>query len=111
MGFCYPGTGDSGDLPPRKECAELWHDALLTQMKRVRLTMLIGKYAQNQRLPGAKGVALTSTVQCWRAHAPSIFPLPHPSPRNNRWLKKNAWLSSELLPHLQREIQSVLYTA
>lgn len=111
MGFCYPGTGDSGDLPPRKECAELWHESLLANLKNIRLTLLIGNYAQNHRLPGAKRVSLTATVQRWQEYAPAIFPLPHPSPRNNRWLKKNPWFSTELLPALQRETKSVLENA
>lgn len=108
MGFCYPGTGDSGDLPPRRECAELWHDALLAHLNRIRLTLLIGKYAQNHRLPDSKGSSLTSTVKRWREYGPTIFPIPHPSPRNNRWLKKNPWFSEELLPALQRETKSIL---
>jgi uracil-DNA glycosylase len=111
MGFCYPGTGDSGDLPPRKECAELWHEPLLGHLKNIQLTLLIGSYAQNHRLPDAKGVSLTATVQNWREYAPTIFPIPHPSPRNNRWLKKNPWFSKELLPALQRKTKSILDTA
>ena len=110
MGFCYPGTGDSGDLPPRAECAPLWHESLLAHLKNIRLTLLIGSYAQKHRLPAAKGVSLTTTVQRWQEHAPAIFPLPHPSPRNNRWFKKNPWFSTDLLPALQRETRSILET-
>ncbi len=111
MGFCYPGTGDSGDLPPRKECAELWHDSLLARLKKIQLTLLIGNYAQNHRLPGAKKSSLTATVMGWQQHAPTIFPLPHPSPRNNRWLKKNPWFVEELLPTLQDAVRSVVEIA
>jgi uracil-DNA glycosylase len=111
MGFCYPGTGDSGDLPPRKECAELWHESLLSHLNNIRLTLLIGSYAQKHRLPGAKRVSLTTTIQHWQQYAPAIFPIPHPSPRNNRWLKKNPWFSAEVLPALQREMKSILETA
>lgn len=110
MGFCYPGTGDSGDLPPRKECAPLWQERLLAQLSNIQLTLLIGKYAQNHRLPESKGSSLTATVRQWQDYAPEIFPVPHPSPRNNRWLKKNPWFSDELLPALQREMKSVLTT-
>lgn len=111
MGFCYPGTGNSGDLPPRKECAELWHESLLTHLINIRLTLLIGSYAQNHRLPSAKGVSLTTTVQNWQQFAPAIFPLPHPSPRNNRWLKKNPWFSTKVVPALRRETKSILDSA
>ena len=111
MGFCYPGTGDSGDLPPRKECAELWHESLLAHLSKIRLTLLIGNYALKHRLPDAKGVSLTTTVQSWQDYAPAIFPLPHPSPRNNRWLKKNPWFDEELLPVLQSETKSILNLA
>ena len=111
MGFCYPGTGDSGDLPPRKECATLWHESLLAHLNNIRLTMLVGSYAQNQRLPDAKSVSLTATVRSWQDYAPAVFPLPHPSPRNNLWLKKNPWFSAELLPVLSREVRNVLNIA
>lgn len=110
MGFCYPGTSDSSDLPPRKECAELWHGSLMAQLKNIRLTLLIGNYALKHRLPDLKGVSLTKTVQRWQEYSPAIFPLPHPSPRNNRWLKKNSWFSTELLPALHRETKSILET-
>jgi uracil-DNA glycosylase len=111
MGFCYPGTGESGDLPPREECAELWHESLLAHLSNVRLTLLIGAYAQRHRLSGAKGISLTATVQRWQEYAPAIFPLPHPSPRNNRWLKKNPWFSGDVLPTLQRRAKEVLESA
>ncbi len=108
MGFCYPGTGDSGDLPPRKECAELWHDSLLAHLNKIELTILIGNYAQKHRLSEVKGESLTATVKRWQEYAPAIFPILHPSPRNNRWLKKNPWFAAEVLPALQRETKSIL---
>lgn len=108
MGFCYPGTGKSGDLPPRKECAQLWHKSLLAHLKNIRLTLLIGKYAQDYYLPDVSRASLTATVRGWQSHAPAIFPLPHPSPRNNRWLKSNPWFAEGLLPALQRRTRSVL---
>jgi uracil-DNA glycosylase len=108
MGFCFPGTGDTGDLPPRKECAALWHESLLAHLKNIRLTLLVGNYALKHRLPNAKRTSLTAIVQNWRDYAPEIFPLPHPSPRNNRWLKKNPWFQEKLLPDLQRQTMSIL---
>lgn len=108
MGFCYPGTGDSGDIGPRKECAMLWHSALLSQLKHIQLTLLIGKYAQDHYLPEMRTASLTATVNNWKSYAPAIFPLPHPSPRNNRWLKNNPWFESALLPVLQRRTKAVL---
>lgn len=87
MGFCYPGTGKSGDLPPRPECAEAWREPLLQELKNVRLTLVIGQYALKYHLPEAKG-SLTSVVKEWKSYFPEILPLPHPSPRNNIWLKR-----------------------
>lgn len=93
MGFCYPGTGKSGDLPPRKECAELWHQALLGFLPNIQLTLLIGQYAQNHYLKSKglekKALSLTQRVQQWQNYMPHYLPLPHPSPRNQLWLKKN----------------------
>lgn len=101
MGFCYPGTGTSGDLPPRPECAPLWHARLLNQLPAIQLTLLLGQYAQRNRLPDARRT-LTENVRNWHAHAPHVIPLPHPSPRNNRWLRNNPWFAEELLPELRR---------
>jgi len=103
MGFCYPGKGASGDLPPRKECAPAWHDALLKQLPNVELTLLIGQYAQQYYLPNAKK-SLTETVQEYRQYLPQFLPLPHPSPRNNIWLKKNAWFERDVIPMLRQRI-------
>lgn len=108
MGFCYPGTGKSGDLPPRKECAPLWHDALFSQMKKVKLTLLIGAYAQNYYLKTPNGQSLTDTVRQFQLYLPQFLPLPHPSPRNNIWQAKNAWFKTEVLPILRERTLKVL---
>jgi len=108
MGFCYPGTGKSGDLPPRPECATLWHEVLLAKMPAIELTLLIGQYAQNYYLQDRCKKTLTETVQTWREYAPTHLPLPHPSPRNNLWLKRNPWFEREVVPHLQDRIHSIL---
>ncbi len=105
MGFCYPGTGASGDLPPRPECVRLWHERLLAELSSIQLTLLVGQYAQRFRLGRLRGRSLTETVRNWREYAPATFPLPHPSPRNNRWLKKNPWFSEQLLPELRHCVQ------
>lgn len=108
MGFCYPGTGTSGDLPPRPECAEHWHERLIREMKNVRLTLLFGNYAQKYRLGRQRKATLTKTVEAWKEFRPSCLPLPHPSPRNNRWLKKNPWFAEEVLPYLKTRVKRVL---
>ena len=107
MGFCFPGTGKAGDLPPRPECAPEWRDRLLQHLKNLKLTLVIGQYAQAYHLPDA-GESVTSTVQSWRDHWPSVVPLPHPSPRNNIWLKRNPWFEQELLPRLRTRVARVL---
>lgn len=108
MGFCYPGKGKSGDLPPRKECADLWRDELMATMPEIKLTLVIGQYAIAWHLPEAKKETLTNTVKTWRSHWPRLLPLPHPSPRNNIWLKKNEWFEGEILPSLQKRVKSLL---
>lgn len=104
MGFCYPGAGKSGDLPPRPECAPLWHHKLLAQMPDIRLTLLIGRYAQNHYLETGAGETLTETVRAWRSFLPRFFPLPHPSPRNRIWQRNNQWFEAEVLPELQASV-------
>ncbi|TSE08357.1 MULTISPECIES: uracil-DNA glycosylase family protein [Aquimarina] len=104
MGFCYPGKGKSGDLPPRKECAPLWHNQLLKQMKNVELTILVGKYAQDYYLKEKSKRTLTETVHSFESYLPKYFVLPHPSPRNNIWQAKNEWFGKEVLPRLKEEI-------
>jgi len=106
MGFCYPGKGKSGDLPPRKECAPLWHEKLLSAMPEVQLTLLIGSYAQSYYLGDKKKKTLTETVRNFEEYLPQYLPLPHPSPRNNIWLKKNPWFSEEVLPYLKEVVHS-----
>jgi len=106
MGFCYPGKGKSGDLPPRPECAPKWHEQVLQQMPNIRCTLLIGQYAQQYYLPGSSKT-LTERVSNWRTHAPDYFMLPHPSPRNQMWLRRNPWFEEELVPELQVVMQSI----
>lgn len=108
MGFCYPGTGKSGDLPPRKECAPLWHEALLAKMPKIELILLIGAYAQKYYLKKERKKNLTQTVQHFEEYLPLYFPLPHPSPRNNIWQKKNPWFKEEVLPFLKERVSGLL---
>jgi len=108
MSFCYPGTGKSGDLPPRKECAPLWHDKLLNEMHVLDMTLLIGQYAQQYYLGSSKKKTLTATVQNFEDYMPKYLPLPHPSPRNNIWLRKNAWFEASVLPILKSKVASII---
>jgi uracil-DNA glycosylase family 4 len=108
MGFCYPGRAASGDMPPRRECAPLWHSRLLAHMPRVELTLLIGAHAQAQFLRDTGHASVTATTRNWRAHAPRIIPLPHPSPRNVAWFKANPWFEGEVLPVLQHRVREIL---
>lgn len=108
MGFCYPGKGKSGDLPPRPECAPLWHDKLLSAMPEAQLTLLIGQYAQNYYLKDKAKGTLTETVRHFKEYLPHYFPLPHPSPRNNIWQARNPWFKAEVLPSLQELVQAIL---
>ena len=107
MGFCYPGKGKSGDLPPRPECAPLWHPSLLPYLAPRRLTLLVGRYAQAAYLK-EPGPNLTETVRHWRRYLPDCVPLPHPSPRNRFWLGKNPWFEAEVLPFLRRAVRALL---
>ncbi|WP_042148499.1 MULTISPECIES: uracil-DNA glycosylase family protein [unclassified Pseudoalteromonas] len=107
MGFCYPGKGKSGDLPPRAECAITWRSKLLAELKNIELTIVIGQYAHAYHLPNASK-KLTENVKNWQEFWPKVIPLPHPSPRNNIWLKRNAWFEDELLPPLKKQVQKVL---
>lgn len=108
MGFCYPGKGKSGDLAPRKECAPLWHDSLLSKLKKVKLILLLGKYAQDYYLGIKTDKNLTETVRNYKNHLPNYFVLPHPSPRNNIWQAKNSWFKSEVIPELQLMIKKII---
>ena len=108
MGFCYPGKGKSGDLPPRPECAPLWHTPLLTALPNTQLIILIGKYAQQYYLGNNKHSNLTETVRNFAAYLPDFFVLPHPSPRNRIWLRRNPWFEETVLPELQKRITTVV---
>lgn len=108
LGFCYPGKGKSGDLPPRPECAPQWHPRLIAAMPDVRLTLLIGSYAQAWYLGDAAGKSLTETVAGFQRALPRYLPLPHPSPRNRFWFTRNPWFETDLLPVLRREVARVL---
>jgi len=108
MGYCYPGRGKSGDLPPRRECAELWLDKLLGYLPDIELTLLIGQYAQRHFLASRRKKSLTETVRSWQDYGPELLPLPHPSPRNRAWLKRNPWFESALLPAMRTRIAQAL---
>ena len=108
MGFCFPGTGKSGDLPPRPECADTWRVKLLEQLSDIKLTIIVGQYAQAWHLGKSSKENLTETVMAWKSYWPKAIPLPHPSPRNNIWLKKNPWFEEEVLPSLRRKVKAVL---
>ena len=107
MGFCFPGTGTSGDLPPIPRCAETWRDALLDHLRDIRLTLVIGRYAQKWHLPDS-GNNLTATTKSWKKFGPRVLPLPHPSPRNNLWLGRNPWFERELIPQLKKRVAKAL---
>ena len=108
MGFCYPGTGKSGDLPPRPECAPQWHEQVLSSCTSVNLTLLIGTYAQKQYLGSNRKQNLTQTVQAFEEYLPNMLPLPHPSPRNNIWMKKNPWFKAQVIPKLASIVKTSL---
>lgn len=107
MGFCYPGSARSGDKPPRPECAPLWHDKLLGHLPEDRLDIIIGTYAQKRYVPNRKPT-LTETVASWREYLPTQVVLPHPSPRNRHWLKKNKWFEEYTIPDIQTRVAEVL---
>ncbi len=107
MGFCYPGKGKSGDLAPRPECASKWRNTILSSLKQIQLTLVIGQYAMAYHL-SEEGKSLTEIVNNGEKHWPHIIPLPHPSPRNNLWLKRNPWFHRNLLPKLRSRVFDVL---
>ena len=108
MGFCYPGKGKSGDLPPRKECAPQWHDLLFAKIPNVKLIILIGMYAQNYYLKERAKRTLTETVDNYPEYLPDYFVLPHPSPRNRFWLTKNPWFEESVIPELQKIVKEII---
>ncbi|PHS16925.1 MAG: uracil-DNA glycosylase [Kangiella sp.] len=102
MGFCFPGTGKSGDLPPRKECAEKWRHSILEQLPNIELTLVIGLYAMKWHLGKSMQSNLTNTVKNHLNYSKKVIPLPHPSPRNYGWLKKNPWFEKNNIPLLKK---------
>ena len=108
MGYCYPGRGRGGDLPPRRECASLWLGQLLAHLTRVELTLLIGRYAQRHFLGSRRRPSLAETVRAWQDYAPQYLPLPHPSPRNQPWFKRHSWFEEQLLPVLRERIGALV---
>ena len=109
MGLCYPGRlPRGGDAPPRPECAPLWHASLLAELPEIRLTLLVGSYAQAHYLRETRGHTVGETVRNWRAFLPRLVPTPHPSWRTTAWQKKNPWFDEELLPELRRRVRDLL---
>ena len=109
MGLCYPGRSPrGGDLPPRPECAQKWMNAVLALLPDIEFSLLLGRHAQRWHLGKNAKNSLTETVRCWQAYAPRYLPLPHPSPRNNAWFKKNTWFEQEILPYLQSRIATLI---
>ena len=108
MGFCYPGAANGADLPPRPECAPLWHARLLPVLPKVRLTLLVGIHAQGYYLRDRVKATMTETVRGFSAYGPDRFPLPHPSWRSTGWMRRNRWFEAEVLPSLRLSVQSVL---
>lgn len=106
MGFCYPGKAKSGDLPPRKECAPLWHEAVWRELKNVELKILIGSYAGNYYLNDNRN--LTEKVQNYKDYLPEFWPVPHPSPVNRFWRIKNPWFEEEVIPEFQQKVKAIL---
>lgn len=106
-GYCYPGQGNGGDLPPRRECASLWLDYLLTKLPQIEMTLLVGLHAQRHFLGNRRKQSLTETVNAWREFAPEYLPLLHPSARNTPWFQRNPWFEHELSPVLRERIESL----
>lgn len=109
MGFCFPGLdAKGGDLPPRRECAVHWRGRLFDLMPQIELTLLVGQYAQNWHLGPRRRASLTETVAAWRDYLPSAIPLPHPSWRNNAWIRKHPWFETDVLPALRRDVRRLI---
>ena len=107
MGYCYPGRGDGGDLPPRRECAALWL-TIVGPAARIELTLLIGQYSQRHFLGNRRKPSLAATVRAWQDYAPQYVPLPHPSPRNQPWFKRHPWFERQLVPLLRARIETLV---
>ncbi|WP_022963439.1 uracil-DNA glycosylase family protein [Halopseudomonas pelagia] len=107
MGFCYPGTGRSGDLPPRPECAPTWRELLMAGLPNIQLTLALGQYAQAYHFTG-KRLPVSARVADWQAHWPELLALPHPSPRNNIWLRRHPWFEEQVIPRLRQRVAEVL---
>lgn len=108
MGFCFPGTGKGGDMPPRLECAPAWRKPLLQALPNIKLTLVLGQYAMNWHLGDRKSRTLTETVKRWQEFWPELLPLPHPSPRNIRWFKANPWFETDVIPVLQERVSALI---
>jgi uracil-DNA glycosylase len=109
MGFCYPGTGKNGDFPPRPECTPMWREKLLAHLPNIRLTLVIGQYAQKYYFPELGALSVTEVVRSWQEYwQRELVPLPHPSPRNNIWLRRNIWFEKTVLPPLKSSIATIL---
>jgi uracil-DNA glycosylase len=106
-GLCYPGSGKRGDLPPRPECAPLWHPRFRAALPGIRLTLLVGMHAQAYYLGKRRKKTMAQTVRAFREYLPEFFPLPHPSPRNRLWMKNNPWFAKEVVPALRRRVRAL----
>jgi uracil-DNA glycosylase len=107
-GLCYPGTGPGGDLPPRPECAPYWHPRLVPMLPKLQIALLVGSYAQSYYLGDRRKKTLTETVRAWRDYLPHFLPMPHPSPRNQMWLRRNPWFAEEVLPFLRAVVRQTV---
>jgi uracil-DNA glycosylase len=107
MGFCYPGTGKNGDLAPRLECEQKWRKRLLAQLSGLEMTLVLGRYAQSYHFGESKS-SLTGLVKSWKTYWPKMVPLPHPSPRNNLWLRKNPWFEADVVPQIRIAVSQIL---
>jgi uracil-DNA glycosylase len=105
MGFCFPGSGKSGDLPPRKECAPQWHPKIFEAMSTNAPKLLVGKYAQDYYLQDKKSIV--QRCKGWIDYSPEYLVFPHPSPRNNIWLKKNLWFEAEVIPEYKKIVKKL----
>ena len=108
MGFCYPGKASGGDKPPRRECAPLWHDEVLSILPKDRLTLLVGSYAQSYYLPATRSLSMTERVRSFREFLPDALPLPHPAWRSTLWMRQNPWFEAEVLPILRKRVAAAL---